>query len=196
MTNQINDRGLTQQELKNCPFCGGSARYITIHAYHRIICDNDEEPCNGDIYIDYDSKEDAYKHWNTRHQPANQEDCREAFEKYSGVKMSEIYLGGGVHAQWLAWQAAYQSRREVVGDGEPPEAMCDAARGILLGFEMGIYDAKTMLKHLQMGDYVIPPYLKTMKGHITKWEQAIIIYQAMQSAIIELSEPTKITGDE
>lgn len=42
--------------------------------------------------------------------------CRAEFEKWSGIKVSQIYLGGNAHAQWLAWQAAWNRPQSTDGD--------------------------------------------------------------------------------
>lgn len=110
MTNQINDRGLeaAAKELFKAKYGWQPA----VHAPGDNL-----KAMTADII-------QAYLPF---HQPANQEDCRTDFERwflqnYGNLKDDRRYLSTQYAADMFrAWQAAYQSRREVVGDGEIKE---------------------------------------------------------------------------
>jgi len=66
---------------------------------------------------------------------------------------------------------------------KPTEAMCDNARGFILGLEMR-RNWITMQNHLEAGGYNTLPYIQEKAkqdpyGHITKWDIADCIYQLM-----------------
>jgi len=69
--------------------------------------------------------------------------------------------------------------------GEPTEAMCDMARGFIMGLDLNIRTWKPMADHLKMGGYWTTTYInKKAKsdptGHITKWDVAYCIWQLME----------------
>lgn len=66
----------------------------------------------------------------------------------------------------------------------PTEAMCDNARGFIMGMDIGCRTWGAMQKHLDMGDYKTHPDIcrfseNNPTGHITKWDCAHYIYQLM-----------------
>lgn len=68
----------------------------------------------------------------------------------------------------------------------PTEEMCSAARGFIMGLDLGIRTWAAMQKHLMAGGYKTLPYIKEMAstnptGHITKWDVADCIWQLMES---------------
>lgn len=72
----------------------------------------------------------------------------------------------------------------------PTEQMADAARGFLLGRDMGNTTFERMREHLELTGYSIdcwPEWAKTALGHIPKESQAMLIYIMMDSARLELT---------
>ena len=68
---------------------------------------------------------------------------------------------------------------------EPTIKMAGAARGFILGLNLGNTTFDAMREHLELlGDDIEswPDWAKTARGHITKESQAIIIYMMMDSA--------------
>jgi len=66
----------------------------------------------------------------------------------------------------------------------PTEEMADAARGFLLGLEMGNKSFDGMRTFLKLTGYSIecwPDWAKDAKGHISKESQAMLIYIMMES---------------
>jgi hypothetical protein len=63
---------------------------------------------------------------------------------------------------------------------KPTEAMCDRARGFILGLDLGIRTFEEMREHLDNGGY---PTLDSITnhpgGHITKWDVAECIFRLM-----------------
>lgn len=64
----------------------------------------------------------------------------------------------------------------------PTDEMCDAARGFILGFNVGIHHYDKMREHLRMGGYGVPDWMLEREGHITKWEKAECIWRLMSAA--------------
>lgn len=86
------------------------------------------------------------------------------------------------------------SKREIVT--KPMEAMCDRARGFIIGLDLGYRTWEEMDTHLDLGGY--PTLLSIShraqidpQGHITKWDVAQCIYLLMNSTDIE-SEATHV----
>lgn len=70
---------------------------------------------------------------------------------------------------------------------KPTEDMCTAARGFILGLDIGIRNWGDMRKHLERGGSPTIPYIIEMAeegagGHITKWDVADCIFQLMMTA--------------
>lgn len=68
---------------------------------------------------------------------------------------------------------------------EPTIKMAGAARGFILGLNLGNTTFDAMREHLELiGDSIDswPDWAKTAKGHITKESQAILIYMMMESS--------------
>lgn len=68
--------------------------------------------------------------------------------------------------------------------GIPSEAMCDKARGFIMGLDLNIRTWGAMQRHLDMSgyptlDYIKNKAIKAPDGHITKWDVADCIYQLM-----------------
>lgn len=69
---------------------------------------------------------------------------------------------------------------------KPTEAMCDAARGFIMGLDLGIRNWGDMRKHLERSGHPTIPYIIEMAeegagGHITKWDVADCIFQLMMT---------------
>jgi hypothetical protein len=84
-------------------------------------------------------------------------------------------------------------------DEKPTEAMCDAARGFIMGLDLNIRTWKAMQIHLNRGGYPTLSYIQTKaisepSGHITKWDVADCIYQLMQTkaALSAAPSPDKV----
>lgn len=73
----------------------------------------------------------------------------------------------------------------------PDDAMCDAARGFILGLDMSVRTFEGMRKHLEaLGEPI--PYWMPDTGHITKWDVAQCIYNLMQDVrIAEIEREAK-----
>jgi len=66
---------------------------------------------------------------------------------------------------------------------EPSEKMCDAARGFILGLDLGFRTWPAMRQHLQNGGYEVKQWmLDAGDDHITKWDVAETIYKLMQES--------------
>ena len=68
---------------------------------------------------------------------------------------------------------------------EPTEKMAYAARGFILGLNLGNTTFDSMKQHLELLGVSIdswPDWAKSARGHITKEAQAILIYMMMDSA--------------
>ncbi len=68
----------------------------------------------------------------------------------------------------------------------PSEAMCDKARGFIMGLDLGCRKWAEMKSHLEAGGYNSIPRINTQaeinpKGHITKWDVAECIFVLMTS---------------
>jgi hypothetical protein len=68
--------------------------------------------------------------------------------------------------------------------GTPSEAMCDRARGFIMGLDLGVRSWLAMKEHLDYGGYPSIPRIDTQaeinpRGHITKWDVAECIYVLM-----------------
>ncbi len=94
---------------------------------------------------------------------------------------------------WEEFKANNQGRLEAMTKEPQPalelptEAMCDEARGFILGLDMGIRDFAAMEEHLDAGGYSCLPYIRENaargKGHhITKWDVADCIWKLMDRA--------------
>ena len=83
------------------------------------------------------------------------------------------------------------SQREFVK--EPTEAMCDRARGFIMGLDLGYRTWEEMDTHLDLGGY---PSLWSIsdraqidpQGHITKWDVAQCIYLLMNGDHLDLKQ--------
>ena len=76
----------------------------------------------------------------------------------------------------------------------PTEAMCDRARGFIMGLDLNCRTWAKMWSHLQSGSYPCPPHFREKaasdpSGHITKWDVAECIYMLMNSNDIEGDTP-------
>jgi hypothetical protein len=76
-------------------------------------------------------------------------------------------------------------RSEISVVEKPTEAMCDGARGFIMGLDLNCRTFGAMEKHLDLGGYDCLPYIRqkakeTPKAHITKWDVADCIWQLMQ----------------
>lgn len=82
---------------------------------------------------------------------------------------------------------------------EQMEKVYDAARGILLGMSLGFNSFEAMQEHLSEYGADAPPYLSKGIGHITKSEQAQILWEVMfaeyQRQAAPNTNPTAPAGD-
>lgn len=77
----------------------------------------------------------------------------------------------------------------------PTEAMCDQARGFIMGIDLGCRTWGAMQRHLNMGGYPSLPRIHEMaetdpKGHITKWDVAECIFMLMTQPAVATAGAT------
>lgn len=80
------------------------------------------------------------------------------------------------------------SKDEIRLPFKPTEAMCDEARGFIMGLDLGVRKWRAMQGHLAAGGYSSLPYIMEQcannpDGHITKWDVADCIWQLMARAL-------------